>query len=59
MTDRESDLMSAAVIPNEELLLAMMVYANKMEMREAYSLRVKIVQWARDILRINNAINEY
>ena len=59
MTDRESDLMSATVIPNEELLLAMMVYANKMEMREAYSLRVKIVQWARDILRINNAINEY
>lgn len=37
MTDRESDLLSATVIPNEELLLAMMMYADQMEMKEAIS----------------------
>ena len=34
MTDRENDLLSAAIILNEELLLTMMMYADQMEMME-------------------------
>ena len=36
-----------------------MRYYHQEDLVEAYSLRVNIVQWARDVLRINNAINEY
>lgn len=35
MTDKESDLLSAAVTLNEKLLLAMMMYADQMKMMEA------------------------